>query len=159
MIKRMPLIQKTWLMKIASFSISEFLERPSYAFSAMWLSNTNPAVGETLIFSRIALNEKNVYNANTGEYTVPVNGTYLFTSTLCTVYNKWVNVKFMADSAVIGAFRAADHDWSFCSSSSVIRYLTKDTKVKMNVQNKGSGEIFLNTEDNYLSSFSGHLIK
>ena len=154
----MPLIPKTWLMNIASFSISEFLEGPSYAFSAMWLSNMNPAV-ETLVFSRISLNEKDVYNSNTGEYTVPVNGTYLFTSTLCTVHNKWVNVKFMADSVVIGAFRAADQDWSFCSSSSVIKYLTKDIKVKMNVQNKGSGEIFINSEDNYQGSFSGHLIK
>ena len=146
-------------MYIFFFSFSEFLERPSYAFSAMWLPNTNPAVGETLIFSRIALNEKDVYNAYTGEYTVPVNGTYLFTSTLCVHASKWVNLKFMADSVVIGAFRVAEKDWSNCSSSSVIRYLTKDMKVKMNVHNKGSGTIFTNSENYYLNSFSGHLIK
>ena len=155
----MPLIQKTWLRNIASFSILEFLERPSYAFSAMWLSNTNPAEGETLIFSRITLNEKDVYNGYTGEYTVPVNGTYLFTSTLCTHNNKWIKIKFMADSVVIGAFRAADKDFTFCSSSSVIGYLTKDMKVRMIVTSRSSGEIFYNLENQYLSSFSGHLIK
>ena len=144
--------------RILSVSISEFLEQPSYAFSVMWLLNTNPAVGETLRFSSIALNEKDVYNAYTGEYTVPVNGTYLFTSNLCTHANRWVNIKFMAGSAVIGAFRAADHDWDFCSSSSVISYLTKDTKVKMNVQSKAPSEIFYNAQNNYLSSFSGYLI-
>ena len=70
-----------------------------------------------------------------------------------------MNVKFFADNEVIGAFRAADQDWDLCTSSSATSKLQKGMKVKLVVHAKDSGAIFINDEDYYHSSFSGHLIK
>ena len=105
------------------------------------------------------VNENDAYDKSTGEYTVPVNGTYLFLSTLCTHDQQWVNVKFIADDAVIGAFRSADQDWDLCTSSSATSKLQKGMKVKLVVHSKGPGTIFYNRQYYYHSSFSGHLIK
>lgn len=139
--------------------IEDYVNRPPHAFSAFWLAKENPAKGEALVFNRILVNENDAYNKNTGEYTVPVNGTYMFISTLCTHANQWVKVQFVADGKVIGAFRASDRDWDVCTSSSATSNLQKGMKVKIIVVSTDSGTVLYNHEDWYLSSFSGHQIK
>ena len=88
------------------FCSPEALRQPSDAFSVAWIENTAPAVNDVLKFTRILLNENDVYSAHTGEYTTPVNGTYMFTSNLCTIGNKYAYIAFLADDTLIGAFFA-----------------------------------------------------
>ena len=117
-------------------------------------------MGETLIFNRVLLNENEAYNSQTGEYTVPVTGTYMFTATLCTGPDRWTDVQFVADGTVIGAFRSADQGWHTCHSSSVTAHLQKSMKVKMTIRRRVVGGVPFYNEDGHLQcSFAGHLIK
>ena len=142
------------------FCSPEALSQPSDAFSVAWVENTAAAVNDVLKFTRILLNENNVYNAHTGEYTTPVNGTYMFTSNLCTYSNKYANIAFLADDTLIGAFFAGDRDWNVCSHSSAISHREKGMKVKVAVTRRyGSGDIIYNNDNGYLSTFAGHRIK
>ena len=141
------------------FCSPETLRQPSDVFSAVWIENTAVAVNDVLKFTRILLNENDVYDAHTGEYTAPVNGTYMFTSNLCTHDNTYAHIAFLADDTLIGAFFAGDRDWNVCSYSSAISRLEKGMKVKVAITRRyGSGDIFRNNNSGYLSTFAGHRI-
>ena len=139
--------------------VSEYLERPSYAFNANWLSNHDADVGDALIFKNVILNEEGVYNKHTGEYSVKVNGTYTFSATLCFGGNKYANVRFLAADRVLGIFRVGDRDWSLCASSTTVAFLSKDSKVRMDVLYRYKSSVFLDEQNALQCSFSGHLIK
>ena len=140
--------------------ISETQNRPSYAFTALWVANINPSRNDALKFSRVRLNDNNVYNSDTGEFKTPVDGTYMFTATVCVYSNKYLNLQFLADATVIGSFRTGDHDWQSCTSSTAMSQLLRGQIVKLVVVNRGgSGDIVYNSNTGYLSSFSGMLIK
>ena len=141
------------------FTISDSLISPSYVFDATWIENLNPSVGDAIIFSRDMLNEKGVYNKNLGKFTAPVNGTYMFTATLCLHGNKYVKVQFVADDAVLGSFLAGNNqDSSLCSASSIYGHLHKGSKVWLKVVESTPGTLFYNNEIGYMSHFAGHLI-
>ena len=143
-----------------SILLSEIQNRPSYAFSALWIDNTNPSVNDVLRFTRILLNDNDVYDANTGGFMAPVDGTYTFTANVCVAGNKYLNLQFLADATVIGSFRAGDNDWYSCTSYTAMSQLLKGQIVKLIVKNRyGSGDIVCNADNGYLSSFSGMLIK
>ena len=139
---------------------SELENRPSYAFSALWVDNTNPSVNDVLKFTRILLNDDDVYDANTGGFKAPVDGTYTFTANVCVIVGKYLDMQFLADDAIIGSFRAGDKYWTSCTSYSAMSQLLKGQIVKLIVvYRSGSGDIVFNRDNGFLSSFSGMLIQ
>ena len=140
--------------------ISDNLICPSYVFDATWIENVNTSVGDAIIFSGDMLNEIGVYNKDLGKFTAPVNGTYMFTATLCLHGNKYVKVQFVADGAVFGSFLAGNNQAdSLCSASSVYGHLHKGSKVWLKVVGRTtSGTLFINSETGYMNQFAGHLI-
>ena len=142
------------------FLFSEIQNRPSYAFSALWIENTDPSVNDALKFTRVLLNDNAVYNANTGEFMAPVGGTYLFTANVCVQSKKYLKLQFLAGDTVIGAFISGDVDWYLCAASTAISQLQKGQIVKLVViERHGSGNIVHNDNIGYLSSFAGTLLK
>ena len=140
--------------------ISEIQNHTSYAFHAMWIANTIPSRYDALKFSRVSINDHVVYHQNTGEFKTPVDGTYMFTANVCVDRNKYLNLQFLADDAVIGAFRTGDQYQASCTSSTAMSQIRKGQIVKLVVARKwGSGGLVYNNEQGYLSSFSGMLIK
>ena len=141
-------------------SISEIHNRPSYAFSTMWVDNTNPSVNDVLVFTRVLLNDNTVYDANTGTFKAPVDGTYMFTANVCTQGGKYLKLQFLAQDIVIGSFIAGDIDWHSCTSSTAVSQLETGHTVKLVVvERHGSGAIVVNRDTGYLSSFVGTLLK
>ena len=142
------------------FLFSEIQNRPSYTFYALWIANTNPSVNDALKFTRLLLNDNAVYNANTGEFKAPVDGTYLLTASVCTHGNKYLMLQIMADDTVIGSFITGNIDWSSCTSSTAISQLQIGQTVKLVVVVRhGSGDIVVNRDTGHLSSFAGTLLK
>ena len=88
-----------------------------------------------------------------------VNGTYMFSTTLCFVGAGYANVRFLADDTAIGIFRVGDQDWHLCASSSTIAYLPKDSNVRLDVLYKSKSTIFYDDTNVMQCSFSGHLVK
>ena len=139
---------------------SEIQNRPSYAFSALWIDNTNPSVNDVLVFTRVLLNDNAVYDANNGKYTAPVDGTFMFTVNVCTNGNEYLKLQLWAEDTVIGSFIAGDRDWSSCTASTAISQLHKGQIVKLVVvQRHGNGAIVNNHDIGYLSSFAGILMR
>ena len=56
---------------IRSILFSDIQNRPSYAFSALWVDNRSPSVNDALKFTRVILNDHDVYHPNTGEFKAP----------------------------------------------------------------------------------------
>ncbi|XP_060582043.1 uncharacterized protein LOC132738551 isoform X4 [Ruditapes philippinarum] len=52
---------------------------PNIAFHAKNRKNSNPTNGDTIVFTDIVLNLGESYNTDTGVFTVPLGGIYLFT--------------------------------------------------------------------------------
>lgn len=71
----------------------------------------------------------------------------------------WASIQYVADKTVLGAYRIGDSSWTLCYSSLVTSYLQKGKKVKIIVFEDNSGAVFYNRENDFLSSFSGHLLK
>ena len=128
----------------------------------MWVANTDPSHYDAaaLIFSRVILNVNDVYDQNTGKFKTPVDGTYMFTANVCVYSNKALYLQFLADATVIGSFRTGDRDWHSCTSSTAMSQLLRGQIVKLVVHYRsGSGNIVINSDYGYLSSFSGMMIK
>ena len=139
---------------------SEIQNRPTYAFYALWVDNTDASTNDALRFTRVILNDHDVYDKNTGEFKTPVDGTYMFTANVCVNYTKYLDLQFLADDTVIGAFRTGDQDAYSCTSSTAMSQLLKGQIVKLFVSHRyGSGNIVVNDDNGFLSSFSGMLIK
>ena len=143
-----------------SILFSDIQNRPSYAFHALWVANKDPSRYDALKFSRVSLNDNDVYDPDTGEFKTPVDGTYMFTANVCVHSNKVLYLQFLADDTVIGAFRTGDNAWPSCTSATALSQLLKGQIVKLIVKKRyGSGNIVYNHDHGYLSSFSGMLIK
>ena len=112
------------------------------------------------MFTRVLLNDNAVYNANTGEFKAPVDGTYTFTATICMYSNKYLKLQLLANDTVISSFIAGDRDWGSCTSSTAISQVQKGHIVKLVVvEIYGSGGKVVNNDTGYLSSFVGTLFK
>ena len=146
---------------MTQFSLfSELENRPSYAFSAQWVDNTDLSPNDALRFTRVILNDHDVYDQNTGGFKAPLDGTYMFTANVCVVNAIHLNLRFLAGGTAIGSFRAGDKDMYSCTSSTAMSQLLKGQIVKLVVVDRGgSGNIVYNHDDGFLSSFSGMLIK
>ena len=141
------------------FLFSEIQNRPSYTFSAQWIANTDPSVNDALKFTRVLLNDNAVYNANTGEFKAHVGGTYLFTANVCLNSYKYLKLQFIAGDTVIGSFITGDRDWASCTASTAVSQLEIGQTVKLVVVEKhGSGDVVVNHDTGYLSSFAGTLL-
>ena len=126
----------------------------------MWVDNTDPSVNDVLVFTRVLLNDNTVYDANTGTFKAPVDGTYMFTAKVCVQGGKYLKLSFLAQDIVIGSFISGDIDWHSCTSSTVISELQTGHIVKLVVvERQGSGAIVVNRDIGYLSSFVGTLLK
>ena len=144
--------------------LSEYLQRSSYAFFAYWLKDTDPKVNDTLIFTKVLLNEDGAYNNNTGEYLVPVDGIYIFSTSLCNNGGHgYVEIRFLADHNVMNIFFLGELRDYICTSTSTVGRLRKGTHVKIVVAGLGStqGDKFICSQYNSdrMCSFSGFLIK
>ena len=143
-----------------SILFSDIQNRSSYAFHALWVANTDPSRYDALKFSRVILNDNDVYDQNTGEFETPVDGTYAFTANVCVAGNKLLRMQFLADDTIIGSFITGNKNWNSCTSATAMSQLLKGQIVKLIVvYRSGSGNIIYNNEEGYLSSFSGMLIK
>ncbi|KAK7159509.1 hypothetical protein R3I94_005752 [Phoxinus phoxinus] len=139
-------------------------QAPKVAFSASLLTFFGPqSVGpfhddlHTLIYKHIFLNTGNAYDANTGIFTAPVRGVYVFR-----VFSKARGNSLKAVTA--GLFKNDQHiisthghqEGGFISSSNGVSLLLEEgDKVKVNLY---PGQWIFDNGEHHHSTFSGHLL-
>ncbi|XP_067219295.1 cerebellin-1-like [Chanodichthys erythropterus] len=139
-------------------------QAPKVAFSASLLTSIGPkSVGpfpnglHTLIYKHVFLNIGNSYNADTGIFTAPVRGVYVFR-----VFSKAFGNPEKAVTA--GLFKNDQHIMSthghqqsgFISSSNGVSLLLEEgDEMKVNLY---PGQWIFDNGEHHHSSFSGHLL-
>ncbi|XP_048019113.1 cerebellin-2 [Megalobrama amblycephala] len=139
-------------------------QAPKVAFSASLLTSFGPqSVGpfpndfHTLIYKHVFLNTGNAYDADTGIFTAPVRGVYVFR-----VFSKAFGNPERAVTA--GLFKNGQHIMSthghqqsgFISSSNGVSLLLEEgDKLKVNLY---PGQWIFDNGEHHHSSFSGHLL-
>jgi hypothetical protein len=61
------------------------------------VKNNSPTDGDIIVFTDILLNLGDSYNTNTGIYTVPLGGIYLFTVQLCIDNSEIIHYELVVD--------------------------------------------------------------
>ena len=144
-------------VKNLSSSLTDGDQRPFIGFSAYESSSSSSSNGNTIIFKHMRLNEGGFYKTGTGQFTVPVDGIYVFHATLCTYYNKAIYVAFMADEGVLGRFASAAKDYHVCHSGSALARLQRGSQVFLKVTYISSGSVLFD-DIHRMNSFSGFLV-
>ena len=129
-----------------------------YGFSAYESASRDINSGNTVVFGQSRLNEGSVYNSGTGHFTAPVDGIYIFHSTLCTNSgNRCIYATFMAGDEAVGKFVANDKDWDTCDSGTALVRLRQGTTVYLKVTHVCVGTE-LRDGSSHMNSFSGFLV-
>ncbi|XP_060582039.1 heavy metal-binding protein HIP-like [Ruditapes philippinarum] len=133
---------------------------PNIAFHAKNIKNGSPANGETIVFTDILLNLGESYNTDTGVFTVPLGGIYLFTVQLCIDQSKRIDYGLVVDGVYMDIARHQDNYSSVCCfklTTTIPVQSGKKVWVKV-ISQTSSGQILFHTDTNYWTSFSGVLI-
>ncbi|XP_063399666.1 complement C1q-like protein 4 [Mytilus trossulus] len=117
----------------------------------------NPSSGRRLIFDVPTTNQGNGYNSNTGVFTCPKTGTYVFVLVV-RLYSAYHSIQLMINNSVNGtSFHNAQNDDNTSSSTVVVNVSKGDTVyVRTHSKYKGVGNIHTNTYGR--TTFSGWLL-
>ena len=145
--------------------LSDDLTMPTILFKARDVKNRNPESGDNLIYQTVLTdihtNLTGGYDSDTGIFTVPYTGTYLFTVQTCTYSRKWFMGKIVAADVEISAFSQYEDSGTArtCSTATGMAVLSKGETVYVECSNAGpaSGSILLD-DVNRWNMFSGVLI-
>ncbi|KAL4217379.1 biological adhesion [Mactra antiquata] len=94
----------------------------SVAFLAE-LTTTITGTGRHIYFDNVKLNQGNAYNPHHGTFVPPVNGTYLFSLTLCSAGGHAVVLQVNVNNDILGRMLAGDNSYDECSSKVLIAHL------------------------------------
>ncbi|XP_060557323.1 complement C1q tumor necrosis factor-related protein 2-like, partial [Ruditapes philippinarum] len=133
---------------------------PNIAFHAKNVKNNNPTAGYTIVFPDILLNLGDSYNTDTGVFTVPLGGIYLFTVQLCYDQSKYIDTGLVVDNVYMDIAQYQDNYSSVCCyklTTTVSVQSGNKVWVKV-ISRSGSGQILHHSDTYYWTSFSGVLI-
>ncbi|KAL4222615.1 hypothetical protein ACF0H5_018656 [Mactra antiquata] len=147
-------------------SMRESLLTPNVLFKARYVKDVSPSTGETIIFTDIMINNGDGYDSNTGVFTAPVNGTYLFTIHLCLKGDKLLYYHIVHDNIVhTGGGFYGDKTHYFCHTADAVMYLSVGQKVWLECSHTLSYSYYTNVLYDYTSSsynnwntFSGMIV-
>lgn len=129
------------------------------AFNAFDIQELKMKTGEKIIFSDTVFNIGEAYSTDTGIFTAPVKGVYIFSLFLCRRASKFVNFIIMKDAVELlkGTQREnSDYD---CGSATVAATVDRGETVytKITWASSRNGELY--KDSNLRNTFSGILIQ
>ena len=84
------------------FSFSEYMKQsttPTIAFNVRDATDLSPGQNEVMRFKTIVLNVGGGYDETSGVFTSSVNGTFLFSIQVATVFQKWGRLQLVCDTS------------------------------------------------------------
>ncbi|WAR16616.1 hypothetical protein MAR_031210 [Mya arenaria] len=119
-------------------TLEEKAGTPTIAFEAKGLKDLSVPPNTNLVFTEAVFNHGNGYDVKTSVFTCPLNGTYLFTSHLCSAYNKHFGYRLVVDDIVYSSGTVDDSNSYHCTSFDAIAILQLASRVW--VQTNGNTE-------------------
>ncbi|XP_052228146.1 heavy metal-binding protein HIP-like isoform X2 [Dreissena polymorpha] len=133
------------------------LNHPPVAFKAHLTSPISPGANQRIIFDDVQLNTGNAYHRHLGGFLAPLNGTYLFSVSVCSDNGHYIVLDLMKNAGLIGRVLAGDSVYNDCSSDTSIVELNAGDEVY--VQHHASSGDYVNAHQNILNSFTGVLLQ
>ncbi|KAH3785684.1 heavy metal-binding protein HIP-like isoform X1 [Dreissena polymorpha] len=130
---------------------------PPVAFKAHLTSPISPGANQRIIFDDVQLNTGNAYHRHLGGFLAPLNGTYLFSVSVCSDNGHYIVLDLMKNAGLIGRVLAGDSVYNDCSSDTSIVELNAGDEVY--VQHHASSGDYVNAHQNILNSFTGVLLQ
>ncbi|KAL4237731.1 hypothetical protein ACF0H5_002444 [Mactra antiquata] len=148
--------------KTETREIIKNMATPNVVFKARTVKDKSPSKGETIIFQDIMFNYGKAYDETTGVFTVPVNGTYLFTVQVCLNNNKSFYYGIVSDYDVHTSGVFHDSTATICYTADATMRLDVGQKVWLKcLYGSPSGDVFYEyttSTFNYWNTFSGVLV-
>ena len=135
-----------------------YIQTDTIHFSARNVKNKSPATKETFIFTTIMSNEGSGYNGETGVFTAPVGGLYMFNLQLCVRTKKYIFVDIVAGDQTIYQGLASDESSAggSCHSYSISTLLEAKDTVMVKAGNTNGDALF--EHSNAWIIFGGFLV-
>lgn len=145
-------IQERLQMAIASS------RQPVILFNVRILKDKQPARGSRLVYTTIGQNTGDAFNQDTGTFTAPVNGTYLFSAQISTPTQKWGAVQIVVNGAAVQSIVQYMHAGSGSSTSgTTVQRLKKGDEIWVQ-QDPSWTSYYYDYEDYSWNYFSGVLL-
>ena len=110
-----------------------------------------------IIFNKPIENPKGAYSTATGAFTAPIQGTYLFSVTLCQFTgNIWIYFDIIKDGVRLATSLVGDENWSSCNSATAVTYMTVGSQVWVTAGKNNYGRAIYITVGN---TFTATLLK
>ncbi|XP_060568783.1 multimerin-2-like [Ruditapes philippinarum] len=102
---------------------------PTVAFKAKLKSSTTLVGGQTIVFPVLIFTEGDVYNPDTGKFTAPISGVYMFSLAFCVYPKKTLTVSIMIEGTRYATSLFYGDDNRGCSSADTVAIVTAGQKV------------------------------
>ena len=98
-------------------------------------------VNQRLVYDTIVTNEGNAYDAETGIFRAPLNGTYIFSVTACATNSDRFSLYIVKDPhMILGELRAGAKEYIDCNSEVTTSYLNAGSTVWVERSNNPNDE-------------------
>ncbi|XP_045177493.2 hemicentin-1-like [Mercenaria mercenaria] len=128
----------------------------SVAFNAYYVTDTAPAAGKTMVFSKVLVNQGGYYNCSSGIFVAPRNGTYIFNAKMCVQNRHSAYFNIMVDGVSYASAYAYDQDSGDCPFTQAVAEL--ETNQQVFVKWGSWSRILYQTSPYYENMFSGYLV-
>ncbi|CAL1547218.1 unnamed protein product [Lymnaea stagnalis] len=128
--------------------------KPSVSFSSKLSYNRELKPLDTVIFDTILTNNGNAYDPETGKFTAPSSGTYLFYATILSGYNTKVETAIIVNDKEVARIYSGAHDAHGSGSNAAVVDLRSGDNVWVRLLYQGGNHVH-----GYYSTFSGALLK
>ncbi|XP_060552777.1 complement C1q-like protein 4 [Ruditapes philippinarum] len=128
-------------------------------FRARNVKNTSPSSGEVIIFQTVLTNIGSAYDHQSGMFTAPVAGLYIFTLQLCIADEQYIYFEIVVDDEPILKSVGVDdyNKWSTGDSFSTAAILEAGAKVWVKYHSGSKKCICTNTD--HWNMFHGFLVR
>jgi len=127
------------------------------AFHAHTFADNNPQPGDNIKFKTELFNVGNGYNLDTGAFTAPVSGVYIFTAHLCVQKGLNLDYIFVKDEETIITGDMYENDGYTCATASAVILLQKNEKMAIRCRSNACGGYIKETTTDR-NTLSGALI-
>ena len=133
---------------------------PTVVFFTNEVQDFDVDVGKVVRFTTVETNDGDAYDVSTGKFTAPMDGSYIFYTTVCSKASQWVLIRLKAAGRIIASTGNYHSGYSSCSSTGGMSVLSKGDQVWVEGAYSDTGAIYSSKTSSYptFPSFSGMLI-